>query len=251
MRALLPSLRTLAAAVALVGASAGAYVLARETPAFALHQVTVEGAPPRLARQVRRALAPMAGRSLVGLNGGEVLSRVESLPEVRSAAYDRAFPHVLVVSVRRERPAAVLRAGSRSWLVSERGRVLRALALGGARRFPRVWLPASAAVLPGDTLSEPAALRAVRAADVARRERFRAHVLTARAGEEGLVFVLAGGRELRLGDSRHLPLKLAVAGRILATLPAPSRGGPTYVDVSFPQRSVAGGTLKSKVEVEG
>ncbi len=170
---------------------------------------------------------------------------------MRSARYDRAFPHTLVVTVDPENATAVLRSGPRAWLVSDRGRVMRLLERGTSRRFPRVWLPATLSLRPGERLSDPAAMRAVRAAAIARREGFRHAVRIVRVEDGELSFLLAGGRELRLGGDRNLPFKLAVAEEILARLTLPAQGGPTYLDVSFPRKSVAGGTLKSKVEGEG
>jgi len=58
-----------------------------------------------------------------------------------------------------------------------------------------------------------------------------------------LTFVLATGLELRFGDAPALPLKLAVARRLLALVHRTS----SYVDVTVPARPVAGETLKSKV----
>jgi hypothetical protein len=53
-----------------------------------------------------------------------------------------------------------------------------------------------------------------------------------------LTFLLASGLELRLGDLQAVRLKLAVASRILPGLLA--RGGYAYLDVSVPERPVAG-----------
>jgi hypothetical protein len=50
------------------------------------------------------------------------------------------------------------------------------------------------------------------------------------------VFHLRSGLELRLGDPTDVRLKLAIARRALAALPT----GATYVDVSVPERPVAG-----------
>jgi hypothetical protein len=52
-----------------------------------------------------------------------------------------------------------------------------------------------------------------------------------------LVFKLASGIELRLGRPADLRLKLAVARRILPTLPS----GTSYLDVSVPERPVSAG----------
>jgi len=250
-RSLAPSLGALVAAVALAAAGAGAYVVARSTPLFALREVDVRGASPAIAREVRHALAPVVGRSLVGLDGRDVLARVRALPRVRSAGYDRAFPHTLVVRVRVENPTAVIRSGRRSWLVSDRGRVLAAIGRTSAAGLPRVWVPAAKRLTVGGRVRAAVALRSIHAAAVARREGFRPHVSAVRYVGGELTFSLAGRRELRLGDAASLPLKLAIAGRILASLAPVARGGPTYLDVSFPRKSVAGGTLKSEVEIEG
>jgi hypothetical protein len=60
------------------------------------------------------------------------------------------------------------------------------------------------------------------------------------AGDGQLTLVLASGTELRLGDSGDLRLKLSIAKQIL-----PLAGGAAYVDVSVPERPVAG--YKSQV----
>lgn len=217
-------------AVALLG-----YVAARETSAFAVREVRVEGATPALARQIRTALRPVVGGSLLALDGDRVLSRLESLPSVLSAGYDRAFPHALVVRVRRERPAAVLRKGAESWLVSGRGRVLKRLRRGAHPRLPRVWVPRSVAASAGALMSDPDARRAVLALHPLAEAPLPLRVRSARATPEELTFALAGGLELRLGDESDLRLKLAVAREILPVV----GGGPCYLDVSVPERPVA------------
>ena len=249
-RALRAVQRPLALLLAAGAALAAAYGLARATPAFALGTVVVEGAPPTLAREVRRALAPLEGRSLVGLDRGAVVRRLAGLAELHSAEYDRAFPHTLVVFVRPERRAAVLRSGRRSWLVSARGRVLRPVAPRAAPTLPRVWLPAAARVAVGTRLEDEPARTAVRAAVVAADEGFPRRVHSVRLERGELVFRVAGPRELRLGAPVDLPLKLAVAAAVLNRLPAPAAGAAAYLDVGTPERPVAGTTLKSEVEVD-
>ncbi|MBD0330155.1 MAG: FtsQ-type POTRA domain-containing protein [Thermoleophilia bacterium] len=243
--------RPAAVAVALALAGAGTYALARATPAFAVREVRVEGAPPHVARDVRRTLRPLAGRSLLAIDDDAVTGRLAALPAVRSAEYDRAFPDTLVVLVRPERPAAVLRAGASAWLVSARGRVLRGVARGKLRRLPRVWLPARTTLLPGATVADAEALAAVRVAAFAAEEGFEHRITLVSARRGRLVLrVGAGTREVRLGDQADLALKLAVASAVLRRLPPIAAGGPAYVDVGNPERPVAGGTLKPKVEVE-
>lgn len=243
---LLPSGRSVAAGLALLALAAGSYALARGTSLFAVEGIRVEGAPPALAREVRAALAPVVGSSLVALDGDAVVGSVEAIPGVLAAGYDRSFPHTLVVTVRRERPAAVVRRGRESWLVSARGRVLRTLPRGDHARLPRVWVPKRVSVREGDRLSSDEALRAVRAATALLGSPLPRRVTAVRVGAADLTFLLAGGLELRLGDETDLPLKLAVAREVL-----PLAGGAVYLDVSVPERPVSGQTLESKVEVEG
>src|SRR5262249_38274220 len=75
---LVPSRRSAAVGVGILVSALGAYILARETSLFAVRSVAVEGGSPEVAAQVRHALSPVVGSSLVGLDGREVLRRVDA-----------------------------------------------------------------------------------------------------------------------------------------------------------------------------
>jgi cell division protein FtsQ len=231
---LAPSRRSLAVGLGLVAVAGGAYAVARETSAFAIRTFDVRGGSPAVDAQVRDALSPLEGRSLVGLDGAGLVRRVEALPTVVRASYDRAFPHTIRVMVVPERPAAVLRSGSAAWLVSARARVIGRLGPQADRGLPRIWRPASASVRPGEVL-EPAQ-GGVAARAVGHAGSFAHRVRSAAYAHGFLVFELRSGLELRLGDTSHLQLKLAVAARALPVLPA----GTTYLDVGVPGRPVSG-----------
>ena len=199
---------------------------------FALDRIEVAGAPPPVAREIRRALRPYVGRSLVRFDAAAATRRLARVSLVAAARFDRAFPHTLRVRVRLERPVAVLRQGASAWLVSSSARVLRSL----ERPFPplpRIWLPRSADVRVNATLAGAGA-RAVAALAPLRPLRVRARVREVRAGGGELTLVLASGTELRLGDAGDLRLKLAIAKQVL-----PLTAGARYVDVSVPERPVA------------
>lgn len=215
-----------------VAIAAGGYVIARESSVFAIERVDVTGGSKAVDRQVELALLPLVGRSLVGLNGAEVLQRTEALPTVISATYDRAFPNTLRVTVVRERPIAVLRDGALAWIVSERGRVIRSVAAHGVQSLPRIWVAAKTMrvgeVLPlglGGTLT-----RALAAAGA-----LRARIVTASLATGMLVFHLGSGVALVLGAPTDIALKVAVAGKLLWQLPSGTRS----LDVSVPSRPVA------------
>jgi cell division septal protein FtsQ len=233
---LAPPGRLLAAAGAAVAVAGGLYAIARETSMFAVTRLEVHGAPPNVARQVEGVLGRFRGRSLVSLDGSGVVDAAEALPSVVSATYDRAFPHTLVVRVVPERPVAVLRSGASSWLISARGRVVAAVERGASRALPRIWLPPAARVEVGAFLDDDAgaaarALRAFVAVGFARR------ALWARIQDGQLTVALRSGVALRFGAPSDLALKIAVVRAILPTLHV-SGGG--YLDVSVPERPVAG-----------
>lgn len=235
---LLPSRGSVLTGLALFLAAAGAFAAARETPLFAVDAVQVRGASPAVARQVQQALAGELGTSLLKIGGDTVDRRLAGVAWVANSTFDRAFPHTLVVTIRRERPVAVLRRGSHSWLVSARGRVLSELPRGARRELPRVWVPGSVpAPEVGAVLGDGAGGRAARALAPLASVHFPARIASAASGPGELTFVLRSGLELRLGDPGDLRLKLAVARRVLRVL-GPTGAG-AYVDVSVPERPVA------------
>jgi cell division protein FtsQ len=229
-----PTRRSLALGLGIAALALFAYLLARETPLFAIDRIEVQGGSLRVAGQVRQALASLVGRPLVGLDGSEVLRRVDALPTVVSASYDRGFPHTLRVTVVPERPAAVVRSGASSWLVSARGRVMEPLPFRADPNLPRVWVPAHTPAPVGSMLDRAQARAAVRA--VGRAGAFGRRVATTTYKEGILAFHLRSGLELLLGTAGDVKLKVAVAERALAVLPS----GSTFLDVSVPGRAVSG-----------
>jgi cell division protein FtsQ len=231
---LMPSRRSVAVGLALLALAGGAYAAARETSAFALQRVEVKGAPASVRLQVGRSLRSLRGTSLLALDGGAVLSRVESLPTVISATYDRAFPHTLRIAVVAERPVALLRRGREQWLVSARGRVMQRVAPRSHARLPRIWVPTATPVAVGGFLRPVTGGIAARALALAAG--FRMPIATAGLEGGALVFRLQSGLELRLGGESDVRLKLAIARRALPLLPADT----AYLDLSVPGRPVAG-----------
>jgi cell division septal protein FtsQ len=237
---LLPSGRSLVVGFALLAGGILAYVVARQTSVFALRAVEVSGAPPMVERQVRTAFDELHGRSLLTLESHEIEERLEGLPTVGSATFDRAFPHTLRISVVPERPAAVLRSGPRAWLVSAKAKVLRPLIKRPLPQLPRIWVGRATkprvGFVPGDTrLTRAAAL----VAQASRAEPgLTRRVTTVRWEQERVTFVLRSGTELRLGTAAHLQLKLAVAKRLLQVIPRSDARRLDYIDLSVPIRPV-------------
>jgi cell division protein FtsQ len=235
---LLPSGRSLAIGFLVVALAAGSYTVARLTSMFAIQTIDVRGGTPLVRAHVRAALARLEGTSLVALGSGAVSQRLEALPDVGSATYDRAFPHTLRVYIRAETAIAVVRRGADAWLVSADARVIRELQPGTAPALPRIWVPASADVHADGTLDDRAGAAAVRALAALQGVAFPIHVRVVKVDDGQVAFLLRSGLELHLGAPIALPLKLAVARRILPVVRR-TIAKPQYIDVSVPARPVA------------
>lgn len=241
---LVPSGRSLGIAF-LIGI--GALVIwlgARETGVFAVRTVDVGGASPAVAAQVRKALATTRGTSLLKVDLAQSLQTVEALPTVESASFDRAFPHTLRVVVVPERGVAIVRQGADSYLVAESGRVIGTSDRLARPALARIWVNRSVKLVVGDPTTGD--LRtAVAAVAPLLGSHFPGRVSSVTATPDELTLRLRSGLEIRLGDTVDVPLKLAVAAKVIPLLDA----GTAYLDVAVPERPVSG-SLNSQVEVD-
>lgn len=241
-----PSARSLLTAFAILAGALLAWLAARETSLFAVRTVDVDGAPGYVAQQVRHTLREATGESLVALDADEARRAIESLPTVAGAELDRAYPHTLRVTIVPERPAALVRHGAGALLVSARGRVIARVDRGARPELPRIWVPKTTRLAPGGTVTGELDT-AVRAVAPIAGTRFPARITSVTVQEDSLELRLRSGLELRLGAPADAVLKLAIAARVLPLL----QPGTTYLDVSVPERPVAGAqSLESQVEGE-
>ena len=212
-----------------------AYWVAYATPVFAVDTVRIEGAPPALQRDVTRATQDLVGRSLVALDADEVEGSLRALPAVAGVSVDRAFPSTLVIRIAPERPVAVIRRGTSAWLATGAGKVIRQIAVGTERGMPRLWIRRGATIRVGGQI--PAGLvPATRALAEAHGAGIASRVKGVRTSGEELTLVLRHGTEIRLGRAADVGMKLVIARKVLALVD----GSTSYVDVSVPQRPVAG-----------
>jgi cell division protein FtsQ len=213
-----------------------AWLIAYATPLFAVERVEVRGAPPELAREVTRATRDLLGRSLVAVDAAQVEGRLRALPAVAGVTVDRAFPDTLVIKVAPERPVAVVRRGSSAWLATGAGKVIREIQTGTERHLPRLWLARGVTVRVGGQV--PAGLvPATRALAAAHTAGLGGRVKGVRLANDELTLVLRRGLELRLGRVADVGMKLAIARDVLELVDVSTTA---YIDVSVPQRPVAG-----------
>jgi cell division protein FtsQ len=234
VRRFAPSRRSLVVGLALLALGVGGYAALRASSAFAVTHIEVTGGSPIVRAEVRKAAAFARGTSLLALDAAELERRVDALPAIVSMRYDRAFPHTLRITVVPERAVAALHRGRTLWLLSARGRVIARLEHGAAPALPSVWVPTTTAIEVGAILPPAHGRTSAQALGLATR--FPLRIATASLVHGRLTFRLRSGLELRLGEPSDLRLKLAIARRALAQLPPET----AYVDVSLPQRPVAG-----------
>lgn len=247
VRQLTPSARSLAVGITLALLAAGAYFGARDTSVFAVQTLDVRGGNAELRGQVRDALAGELGTSLLRVNTGVVASQVDPIPGVRSFTVDRAFPHTLRVTVKREVPVLVVRQvpGRAAFLVGTSGRVIRTLPHSRLSHLPRLWVTKAVGVQVGGVLPPQLAAAATALAPL-QSAALPGGVASVRVGKDELTLTLGGGLQVRLGDTGDLRLKLAIARRILSQTGA-ALGGTGYLDVSVPLRPV----LSTEPQVAG
>jgi cell division protein FtsQ len=241
---LVPSGRSLAIACLVVVGALVAWYGARETGVFAVRTIAVAGAPGPVGAQVRRALTDARGTSLLKLSLDEARQKVEAIPTVHSASFDRAYPHTLRVVVVPERPVAVVRQGADSYLVAESGRIMAAVERRERPALARIWVDRTVVLQLGATADGDLATAIAAVAPIAGAG-FPGRVTSVTTTTAELTLRLRSGLEVRLGDAADARLKLAVAARVIPLL----EPGTVYLDVAVPERPVSG-SLNSQVEAE-
>ena len=222
-----PSGRSFLLGGAIILVAAGLYGLARESSMFAAASESRSRARhPTLAARC----ASRSARIEDGASSSSTERRPSSIwtvwPPCAASVVDRAFPHTLRVRVVPEVPVAVLRRGADSWLVSARGRVIGAIALGDRQ------LAAAHLAAASDRPSRSARCSRTSRAGSLRARSQRSSAAASRSGSRSsapcdgqITLGLRGGLEVRLGapdrpraEDRHRPppragLRAAGAGR--------------------------------------
>jgi cell division septal protein FtsQ len=209
----------------------------RSSDVFAVKQVVATATDHVPVEQIYEATEAARGVSLLALSTAAIEAELAALPYVRDVEVHRRFPATLEVELAEYAPEARVRAPSGDvWLVAEDGRVLEntkrtelplivsadTLTLVAGEYVPAAiadaLLLARLMVSPGSALADMPAMH---------------HISVSTGGN--LTVVLAGGTELRLGDSQELEQKLTVAGAIVEQY---LRDGKRllYVDASVPDR---------------
>jgi cell division septal protein FtsQ len=218
------------------------YAWFRDSSLVAVEEVTVIGIKTDDAPRIRARLAAVARDMTVLHVDEEKLMR--ALPVGAAVADLRVrtdFPHGMTIEVVQSPAVAVLVAPGRRMPVAGDGTVLKGARSGNVPTIGVDAVPGSGRLGRGRARQLVAAAAAAPVALRSRIERMR--YLSAK----GLVAYLERGPQVILGDASSLSAKWAAAAAILAD--GESRGA-SYVDVSLPDRPVAGGVDVPQPEPE-
>lgn len=211
----------------------GYMVWLRNASWFSVDEIEVKGVtanPEQVDGALQGAAADM---TTLHVRDDELRDAVSSFPTVASIKADATLFHRLTITVTERLPVAVAQIGGEQVAVSADGYVLRGV------DFDPKQLPAlDPGTSQGPRLDEDGTAQAaiLGATPDALRERVKSATWDEDRG--GVVVDLDGAPELRFGDGSDAADKWAAAAAILAD---PKFGARPYVDVSVPERAVAGG----------
>jgi len=225
--------RAIAAALAVLTLYAGYMLWFRNLALFSIDDVTVTGATTN-APAIKKAVEQVAGEmTTLHLKDDELRDVVAHFPTVASVGATTSFPHGLRVTVTERLPVAFIKVGDRRTAVSADGYLLIGASFD-PKHLPRIQdAVEQGARLQGETAAQAAILGATPAP-------IRDHLAGSSWDDEqgGVVVGLDGGPDLRFGDGSRPDDKWTAA---MAVLSSPEHGSPSYLDVSVPDRPVAGG----------
>ncbi len=225
--------RLVAALALVVALPAGGWLWLRDSSLVAVTRVTVQGAAGADSGAVRAALIA-AARSMttLDLDTGQLHIAVQPYPEVRALNVSTQFPHGLRIEVVEQSPVAVVTVAGRRIAVAADGTLLRSSA--GTASLPEIPLgvPPGGRRLTGGAARDVVTILAGAPWQLLKR---LGQVTT--QASHGVVAQLRNGPAVYFGDSRQVAAKWQA---LIAVLADPGSDGAAYVDVSDPQRPVAG-----------
>jgi len=223
--------RRRALALAALGATlvAGYLFWLRDSSLFAVTDVEVTGVTANKVEVIAALTDAAEDMTTLHVRDDELADAVQPFPSVASISADTSLLHGLEVRVTERLPVAEARLGGEVLPVSGDGFVLVGLEADGP--LPRLEASARGALLDPDGAAQAAILGA---APRELRERLRAASWDQASG--GVVVELAGAPEVRFGDSERAEEKW----KALAAVIAEGASDATYIDVSVPERPVAG-----------
>jgi cell division protein FtsQ len=209
---------------------------------FAVRYVSVPVGEHVPVGALRTVLAPASGHNLLRISTSDLEEALSAIPWVKAAKVYRRFPDSLEVTLEEHSPVAEVRDPEGvDWLLAEDGTVLEQVD-PTALPLPRIVVegdirPRAGGVVPTRVVEGiPLALR-LQNGELWAVEAMPVDFISVGAAGD-MVVRLAGGGEIRLGDTDDLEEKFTVAHEII-DLYLKEGKELEYVDVTVPSRPVA------------
>jgi cell division protein FtsQ len=212
----------------------GAWFWLRDSSLVAIKRVTITGVSGPDAAQIRAALSKAArNMTTLHIRMDQFHMAVGPYPVVKYLQADTSFPHSVRLRVIEEIPVATVTVAGRATAVAGDGTLLRDM-----RPSPKLPVVPVGAPPGGSRVSQPDALHAVTLLGAAPYQLLAQIEKVTTQPQHGLVAQLRNGPSVYFGDPGRFAAKWIAAGAVLADA---GSAGAAYLDVSDPERPVAGG----------
>jgi cell division protein FtsQ len=224
--------RAIALGILAVGLLAGYFLWLRDSSLVEVEEVEVKGATTN-AEQITAALTSAAeGMTTLHIDDDALRDAVTGFPTVASVSADSSLPHSLTITVTERLSVAQVSVAGERLGVSADAYILRGVNIEGAK-LPPIEATEESGRLDPDGAAQAAILGAA-------PSELREEISEATWDDErgGVVVELSGAPELRFGDGSQAEEKWRA---VAAVLTDPDYDARSYLDVSVPERAVAGG----------
>ena len=228
-------LRLFAAIIGVLVLLVGGWMWFRTSPFVTIEHVRVTGVSGPGAEQIRGALRISArSMSTLDVNERQLRAVVLAYPAVRGITVSTQFPHGIVIRVSERSAVAEILVGGNAIAVSGDGTLLgdAVAAYGMLPQIPLAFAPG------GARLSAPGALAAAAVLAGAPRALLAQIRDATHTAAHGVVVDLRNGPTVYFGTPTDIGAKWRAT---IAVLASSSSSGAVYLDVTDPDRPVAGG----------
>ena len=183
--------------------------------------------------QVLDIAGRQAGKSILLVSNNDVEKTIKEIPGVTSAQSKKQFPNSLEVTIKAQKPAAMLKTGEDSMTaVDSKGRILNSVSGASVDGIPVIEVKDVDTSLSNRSIKE--ALKILSSLSESMRNSITK--VTAETQDSITTEINGGGRVIVWGDSSDLKLKKAVVDKIIND---PNVIGDKHnVDVSAPLRPI-------------
>ncbi|MFT8356112.1 MAG: FtsQ-type POTRA domain-containing protein [Bifidobacterium aquikefiri] len=201
---------------------------------FEISGIKVTGANQWVSsNEISAIAAKQVGKSLLLVSTETVENQVGALPGVTSAKAEKLYPHGIRISVKSEKPAAVLKSSNNTLTaVDSEARILNTVTAATVTGIPEIQVSTLKGGLANDAVKQ--ALKILASLPESMRQSITK--VTANTQDSITTEISSGKYTIVWGDASQLELKKAVVDKIIND---PSKIGSKHdVDVSAPLRPI-------------